>query len=1465
MNKTRIVPYQLLNLKIYGYHLPQLPTHAGSVKVGETNQDDVKIRIRQQTATVGVTPELLFTRNAVRNDGMLFHDRDLHAYYRLRGIKRTILNNQATEWYHFGEVKLAEILTDDYISLDYDAVQISDKQTDYILRAEQARAVESTYNYFQNPIHGTEFLWNAKPRFGKTLSTYDLVRKLKAKNVLIVTNRPAIANSWFDDFEQFIAWQEPGMKFVSETNALAERNPMSVRDYTRYVVAKDTEHVDKRRVAFISLQDLKGARFAGGPYDKLEWVHKLDWDLLVIDEAHEGIDTLKTDRAFDRIKRKYTLHLSGTPFKAIASQKFHSDQIFNWSYLDEQAAKAGWGENESDTNPYESLPTLNLFTYQMSKIIEEEVSKGISLDDETNLDYAFDLNEFFSTKDDGKFVYEADVVRFLDNLHTGKFPFAQTEHQQELNHTFWLLPRVAAAKAMEKLLNKHPFFKDYTVVLAAGDGTSQVDDEDAENIEQTAENAVRNKRSYDRVKQAIAANPRTITLSVGQLTTGVTIPEWSAVLMLSNIKSPALYFQASFRAQNPWEFQDKETGEWFRKENAYVFDFAPDRTLVLYDDFANNLSDEGVRASEADRQENIRELINFFPVIAEDDEGSLREISPEEVLTIPSHIKAVEVVKRGFMSNLLFANIGAIFSAPAELKAILEKISPEANKRLGDKREIKVTDPMLNDYGEVEVPREVVVNTTNGLFGSPIYKTDVEAALEKVAAITNRDAAAKKISKELVTKLKDGFARTARELNLPKKTVEANTKAAEKILTEKIEENLFQRDERVRQAQIAYKQELEQQSSQSAREELDKSYEDELAGIEAVLQTEIQNSVDEVTQKLVGRHLEQKEEAKKKTTEDDVRDHLRGFARTIPAFLMAYGSPETTLATYDQNIDPATFEELTSITLDEFRKLRDGFTYIGEDGGQKSVAGLFNESVFNTSVKEFFKLKDKLADYLHGGNEEDIFDYIPPQRTNQIFTPRRVVVMMVDLLEEQDPGIFKNKETTFIDLYAKSGLYLTEIAKRLFVGLDEAIPDEEERIRWILEQQLYGCAPGNIIYNMVRNYVYAGFPEIDDSNLLELDLTEAAKEGRVKQVLAERYGKDMKFDVIIGNPPYQESFGIEGGNSSNAKSIYNLFIDQSIHLDPKYVVMITPSRWMTKTAQGIPHSWVDEMLSGGKFREIYDFEDANKCFANVDIKGGVNYFLWDKDYSGPTNFYYHTKEGEQLLVSDYLNADKSGVVIRDPRSKTIMQKVMVVEEKDYMQDDKSFSSLVSPKHFFDVGDQLTSNWKGYSLQQTEEFPIKYYLSKPTHGIEYAWINYQQIPKNGEVKDLHKVYIPTTGGTGNDSQVLGMPFYGEPNSICSQTYLVIGYDIDKHNFSEDECKNIIDYIKTRFFRYLVSIKKKTQNGPRGVYQFVPIQDFTSDSDIAWNKSIREIDQQLYQKYGLTQEEIDFIESKVHPMD
>ena len=338
---------------------------------------------------------------------------------------------------------------------------------------------------------------------------------------------------------------------------------------------------DPRIVEFLSLQDLKGSQYFGGTYDKLKHIAEFDWDLLVIDEAHEGIDTTKTDVAFDQIKRTRTLHLSGTPFKALASGKFDEDQIFNWTYEDEQTARQQW-KDDGQENPYAALPTLNLLTYQISRMITDRLAEGVAIDeDEANIDYTFDLNEFFATKDNGFFEHEAEVIKFLDCLATNeKYPFSTPELRDEIRHSFWLLNRVASAKALERLLKKHEVFKDYTVILAAGDGRS----DETPTRSRSASLWTRCARPSRRPRQS---DGKTITLSVGQLTTGVTVPEWTAVIMLSNLSSPAQYMQAAFRAQNPCTFE--RAGHVFQKQNAYIFDFAPERTLTIFDAFANNL------------------------------------------------------------------------------------------------------------------------------------------------------------------------------------------------------------------------------------------------------------------------------------------------------------------------------------------------------------------------------------------------------------------------------------------------------------------------------------------------------------------------------------------------------------------------------------------------------------------------------------------------------------------------------------------------------------------------------------------------------------------------------------------------------------------------------------------------------------------------------------------------------------
>lgn len=529
---------------------------------------------------------------------------------------------------------------------------------------------------------------------------------------------------------------ESGYLFVSDTDSLKGKPYVLAR---KEYVKQNLEGI-KGCIEFLSLQDLKGSLYFGGQYDKLKEVRDLNWDVLVIDEAHEGVDTYKTDVAFHQIKRKFTLHLSGTPFKAIASDKFDEEAIFNWTYADEQNAKRQWKAEEE--NPYANLPKLNLFTYQMSEIIADEIKKGVEIDGETE-EYAFDLNEFFETKN-GKFTHEEAVDRFLDALTTQeKFPFSTDALRDEIKHSMWLLNRVESAKALHKKLKAHPVFREYEIVLAAGDGRTDEDEEI--------------RKSFDKVTKAIAENDKTITLSVGQLTTGVTIPEWSAVLMLSNIKSPALYMQAAFRAQNPCLFQNK--GEFHRKQNAYVFDFDPARTLITYEKFANDLSSETSdgRGGVDKRKQNIRQLLNFFPVIGEDDEGEMVELNAEKVLSIPRKIKAVEVVRRGFMSDFLFQNISNVFYAPKEVLDIIRNFVETKESKKIDINSRTAEELHLDEHGEVNLSEPFIIGKSAEIFGDKIFDEIPAQVGESIAAHdfdndTEKDDPLKELKKYFIRK-----------------------------------------------------------------------------------------------------------------------------------------------------------------------------------------------------------------------------------------------------------------------------------------------------------------------------------------------------------------------------------------------------------------------------------------------------------------------------------------------------------------------------------------------------------------------------------------------------------------------------------------------------------------------------------------------------------------------------------------
>ena len=1106
----RVVPM------IYAYTTPEIRRHDGWTKVGYTEQD-VDRRLDQQMHTADVEYKLEWKGTAIYDDGSgdVFHDSDFHAYLSKNGIER----KPKTEWFHV----LPSLSRNMFYSFKADRGQIHGTEViDYALRPEQEKAVSEAIGYFKSHEHG-QFLFNAKPRFGKTLATYDLCKRLGAVNILIVTNRPAIANSWYEDYEKFVG-SESGYHFVSNVDGIQDKPYVISRD--RY--KKIASHVDDNEfcgcIEFVSLQDLKGSLYFGGEYDKLHEIcgdkdHPMLWDILVIDEAHEGVDTYKTDVAFDRIHRRYTLHLSGTPFKALANDKFEQNAIYNWTYADEQKAKREFVAEPGQENPYGKLPQLNMFTYQMSEIIKDKVSQGMELDNE-NIQFSFDLNEFFATNNSGKFILEESVDKFLDALtEQEKFPFSTPDLRDELKHTLWLLNRVDSAKALAKKLQNHPVFKNYEIILAAGDGkldeNQDIDDKEL-------------KKAYAKVTNAIKTHDKTITLSVGQLTTGVTIPEWSAVLMLSSLKSPALYMQAAFRAQNPCLFSNGK--ELLRKKNAYIFDFDPARTLIIYEQIANGLSEDtsGDKGDSDTRKQHIRELLNFFPVIGEDENGEMVQLDAEKVLSIPRKLKSQEVVRRGFMSDFLFQNIGHIFNAPQAVIDILTNMDAvkEPSASLGVKPDT-AEELSLDDSGEIKMDTDYVIGKSAELFGHKIFDTDrIEDKIDNVISDYDAKPAQKKPEDVLIDSLSKTFKAEVTD-HVIQKAAEEYGKELSSSTKKNLERKLQTETHAVVgkavgdfhiQQKILEKEREDKLFEAKTREEIqtvNKQIDEQKKKAVETLQQKIKESVDtfiETAGQTVVETVEtEAREQKKRTIEDNIRDHLRGFSRTIPSFLLAYGDENTTLESFDQIIPDEVFQAVTSISLEQFRLLRDGGQVLNPETEKPEdyYGHLFDPVVFNDSIKEFLAKKVELADYFDKKNQEDIFDYVPPQKTNQIFTPKWVVKDMVDRLEKENPGCFDDPDKTFADLYMKSGMYITEIVTRLYQNdhMKALYPDNTERLNHIFAKQVFGCAPTEIIYRICLSYIL-GFSDeisIQKHNIKLCDTLKYAKAGALKEKLEELF------------------------------------------------------------------------------------------------------------------------------------------------------------------------------------------------------------------------------------------------------------------------------------------------------------------------------------------------------------------------
>ena len=583
--------------------------------------------------------------------------------------------------------------------------------------------------------------------------------------------------------------------------------------------------------------------------------------------------------------------------------------------------------------------------------------------------------------------------------------------------------------------------------------------------------------------------------------------------------------QAAFRAQNPCILT--RDGQRFRKETAYVFDFDPARTLIIFDEFANNLSADtvGGRGTADDRKENIKRLLNFFPVLGEDDEGKMVELDAASVLSIPRKLKSQEVVRRGFMSNFLFRNISNVFGAPAIVREIVEKLTPAHEE--GKKADSQKLDGMdtvhVDENGEVELPQEIVIGRTQDLFGPKIYKEIKEDMTEQIAAIstaknTEVHEQLKNIAGTIKSNIKEKILPPAMEEYGVKKGAQGRLeRQIEKEIDRTFDEihNDYAQQEKLARTRLENKRrEAEtEEEVQQAETEYQTDMSTAMQTLMATVQTAVEKTIAEKPKEVVERLERHKEEQEKRSVEEEVRAHLRGFSRTIPSFIMAYGDGNLTLENFEEHTENDVFLEVTGITEDDFRFLRDGGDYVDPETGEtRHFEGhLFDEVVFNDSIEEFWQKKQQLANYFDESQDEDIFDYIPPQKTNQIFTPKWVVSMMVDQLEENNPGCFDDPDKTFADLYMKSGLYITEIVKRLYrsEGLKTAFPDGKARILHILQKQVYGMAPTRIIYLIATNYILGFDDELQksDHNFAQADAAEAAKQGTLAELVDAYFGE----------------------------------------------------------------------------------------------------------------------------------------------------------------------------------------------------------------------------------------------------------------------------------------------------------------------------------------------------------------------
>lgn len=1303
--------------------------HKGCLKIGETTSDNediwglepnskalnraAKERINQYTQTAGISYDLLYTEVAVyaeKGTIKAFSDSEVHNVLLRSGIKKKIFDkkHKANEWFitDLETVKKAiKAVKEGKESLN--PGEITKGQDPIVFRPEQKEAIEKAKKQFKK---SNEMLWFAKMRFGKTLSALQVVKDLDFTRTLILTHRPVVDKGWFEDFNK-IFYDSPDYSYGSKNKGNSFKT-----------LENKCKKGENKYIYFASMQDLRGSELVGGNFDKNDEIFSTPWDFIIVDEAHEGTQTELGKNVLSELKKEDTkiLHLSGTPFNLLDNYK--EEEIYTWDYVMEQKAKAEWDKiHFGDPNPYASLPRLNIFTYDLGKLLNEFIDE----------DVAFNFREFFRVNEEGNFIHQKDVWAFLNLIckedNDSNYPYSTEEYRDNFRHSLWMVPGVKEAKALSTLLQSHSVFSQFKIVNVAGDG-----DEEEES-----------KEALKKVEEAITDKPHetyTITLSCGRLTTGVSVKAWTAVFMLSGSHntSASSYMQTIFRVQTPATINGKV------KEECFVFDFAPDRTLKVIAETAK-VSAKAGKTKDSDR-DVMGEFLNFCPIISVD--GSrMKTYDVNGMLEQLKKVYVERVVRNGFEDGYLYNNDELMKLGEVDLEEFdsLKKIigSTKAMPKSGD---IDINQQGFTDeeYEELEKTKKKKKEELT------------EEEKQRLEELKNR-----KKNRDTAVSILRGIS-----IRMPLLIYGADIKDEEKELS------------------IDNFTELVD----------DKSWEEFMP-----------KGVDKDTF-----------EKFKKYYEPDV---FRAAGKRIRA--MARSADNLTI---EERIDRIT-----------------------------SIFNTFRNPDKETVLTPWRVVNMHLGDALGG------YVFLDENREKTIDKPHFVSQ------GEVTENVFST-DANILEINSKSGLYPLFMAYNIYRNaIKEKYPDKEQNELSVQEQlEIWDTVVKQNIFvicktpmaKSITKRTLVGFREakVNTRHFEDLvyqitqrsnDFIKKVKKGKTYWKIKET--DDMKFNAIVGNPPYQDT-----NEKTSDTPVYNHFLDISFRISEK-VTFITPGRFLFNAGK-TPKDWNKKMLNDKHFKVIWYESDSTKIFPNVDIKGGVAVTFRDasKDFGVVGDFSPHREVSTILKKVKDNNFESLSSYVFAPESYRLSKRMHT--------DNKEIINRLSKGHAYDLTTNIFEKLDDLFFDEKPNDNNEYIqiLGRKNNERVYKWIKKEYVDTHDNL-DKFKVILPKSNGTGSLGEKLSTPLTASPGVGHNQTFISIGSFETK-----TEAQNLLKYINSKFLRLLLGTLKVTQDNKKAVWKNIPIQDFTENSDIDWSKPIPEIDKQLYKKYKLTEEEIEFIESMIKPM-